>query len=612
MSVPTKDLKFIHITKTAGTSIETVGLDNNIRWGINHKEYGFWHESFLNKPQGLKEKYDWFMVVRNPYDRILSEYAFITRVLEIPKNNVQGFNKFLKKWITNASENRESHPTFGRVGGDHFTEQYKYLDRSVNVRVLKFENIEAEFNELMKEYNLPVRLNKKIMVSHNKQFTINDITKETMELINTVYKRDFEEFGYSMLETNFHSEIKIHSPEPIQKKELKLIAITRTATPAIEETGLTNGLRWGENHKEYGWQYEIFQNKSQSFKEKYDWFMVVRNHYDRILSEYDFLMKALQTQNKHSVDHFNSTINKWINNIVSGVENHPKFGRVIGDHFTQQYKYFDPNIKIKILKYETLQEDFNAFMKESGFSFKLNTTKLPINDTTFTMDDISPENMQLINSVYANDFELFGYELHSYNQPGNHLKELKFIHATRSAGTSIEQAGLEQNKFWGRFHREYGHFDEPFINKPQELKTQYDWFMVVRNPYDRILSEYSLLAPSLKIANPSNKDVFNTFLTKWLINIQENVVNNQTYKYHLIPYSQYIDPNITINVLKYENIKNDFSKLMRLYNYPITLTKKSCSSKRIVQIKDISEYNIQLIKNVYSEDFRQFKYCVDP
>lgn len=69
-----KKLKFIHCTKCAGTYIEDLGIKYNLKWGRFHKEYGWHHEKFKQLSYNLKNKYDWFMIVRNPYDRILSEY----------------------------------------------------------------------------------------------------------------------------------------------------------------------------------------------------------------------------------------------------------------------------------------------------------------------------------------------------------------------------------------------------------------------------------------------------------------------------------------------------------------------------------------------------------
>ena len=77
-----KELKFIHITKCAGSFIEYLGKKNNIKWGKYHKEYKCptlhhtapWHHPFSILNKDLKQKYEWFVIVRNPYDRILSEY----------------------------------------------------------------------------------------------------------------------------------------------------------------------------------------------------------------------------------------------------------------------------------------------------------------------------------------------------------------------------------------------------------------------------------------------------------------------------------------------------------------------------------------------------------
>ena len=60
--------QFIHITKTGGTSIESIGMkEAGVAWGArNKKEYGWWHAYFPAKPVALKEAYDWFTVVRDP------------------------------------------------------------------------------------------------------------------------------------------------------------------------------------------------------------------------------------------------------------------------------------------------------------------------------------------------------------------------------------------------------------------------------------------------------------------------------------------------------------------------------------------------------------------
>ena len=49
-------------------------MENNIKWGMFHKEYGHHHRPFREKPLKLHEKYDWFMVLRNPYTRLVSEF----------------------------------------------------------------------------------------------------------------------------------------------------------------------------------------------------------------------------------------------------------------------------------------------------------------------------------------------------------------------------------------------------------------------------------------------------------------------------------------------------------------------------------------------------------
>ena len=80
----------------------------------------------------------------------------------------------------------------------HFNKQSRYLDSKAVITVLKFEDIEVEFNKLMKLYNLNLTLN-----SHKNKtptiLTYKDINHSNIALINEVYKEDFALFGYKIL-----------------------------------------------------------------------------------------------------------------------------------------------------------------------------------------------------------------------------------------------------------------------------------------------------------------------------------------------------------------------------------------------------------------------------
>ena len=213
-----KPLKFIHITKSAGTSMEDLAAKQNIKWGRHHREYGFWHDYFSDKSHKLKQAYDWFMVVRNPYGRVISEYNWINSNEKRSIRNeprgciVNDFNEFISEKLRIISENKQLKEPL-RKG--HFNKQSRYLDSSVSITVLKFENIEVEFNKLMKLYNLNLILN----AHKNKipsDLTYKDINNANMALINEVYKEDFALFGYKMLESE-EEEYNVEEFMPLPK-----------------------------------------------------------------------------------------------------------------------------------------------------------------------------------------------------------------------------------------------------------------------------------------------------------------------------------------------------------------------------------------------------------
>ena len=198
-------LKFIHITKCAGSSIEEIGKKHNILWGRYHKEYGHHHDVFINKSTELKLKFDWFVVVRNPYTRLISEfYCYYTGIGNIPNGDVDisidKFNAYMKARILNRYNHKKTIMS-GMVRG-HYIEQYKYIDDNIPIHIIHFENIEIEFNKLMKDYNLDISLNKKSNTCRYfiKKFNVNSFSPELIELINKVYHKDFITFGYTKID----------------------------------------------------------------------------------------------------------------------------------------------------------------------------------------------------------------------------------------------------------------------------------------------------------------------------------------------------------------------------------------------------------------------------
>jgi hypothetical protein len=186
-----KNLKFIHITKTGGTSIEDAGFSKRILWGRFDTEYtggilGNWHKPFSLIDDNIKNKYDWFTVVRNPYTRIVSEFYCkyttpVKKYVSIPE-----YNSIIRNNILNRTSPKM---------GFHYTEQYLYLDKVINIHIIKFENLLEEFNELINKYNLalPPLFHNNV---GNKQYSIEDLDKDTIDLINDIYHRDFIEFNY--------------------------------------------------------------------------------------------------------------------------------------------------------------------------------------------------------------------------------------------------------------------------------------------------------------------------------------------------------------------------------------------------------------------------------
>lgn len=197
-----KELKFIHISKCAGKFIEYISSLHGIHWGLNHKEYKGVHKFFCEKPDELKRKYDWFMVVRNPYTRILSEYYCKGAGIGVSEvvHSKKEFNKYL---IDKIAARYSLYPK--KYG--HYCEQYRYLDPSQTTYIIKYENMYNELKVLFSHYNININLdnyidqkiNSKESHKNTVNFTINDFNPTLIRYINAIYNYDFLVFKYDKI-----------------------------------------------------------------------------------------------------------------------------------------------------------------------------------------------------------------------------------------------------------------------------------------------------------------------------------------------------------------------------------------------------------------------------
>lgn len=188
-------LKFIHISKTGGTSIEQLGINlpEQLRWGAwDREEYGYQHGAFRFFPAAKRGKYDWFLVSRNPVDRFVSEYHC----------GFEGVNYMQSRF---HSEEDFNHWIQGRVRqggtpGGHFITMTDYLDADPNVtqHIVRYENLNADLRFVLGLYNITFKRLRHDNGGGKRMFRRGNVSNETLAYIRAYYAADFVNFGYPL------------------------------------------------------------------------------------------------------------------------------------------------------------------------------------------------------------------------------------------------------------------------------------------------------------------------------------------------------------------------------------------------------------------------------
>lgn len=252
-------LEFVHIPKTAGTTIESTAARVGISWTICHfsppqnafaLSHGetlcpgnvpirdwqpqlhtcpWWHvppSYFFNNteqnwPANPYENAKLFCIVRNVYDRVVSEYHYAIKYMarwnDTLRNTPAVMNKWLTTQLTEHAQSKRGDKKYFFLSG-HLIPQYDFVynvkqsgdnddaPQQVIHHVLKYETLAEDFPALMAEYQLdtivlpPHKAKKAMGRNYQKQIGVAELNSTVLDLIELIYAKDFEEFGYDKID----------------------------------------------------------------------------------------------------------------------------------------------------------------------------------------------------------------------------------------------------------------------------------------------------------------------------------------------------------------------------------------------------------------------------
>ena len=233
--------------------------------------------------------------------------------------------------------------------------------------------------------------------------------------------------------------------------------------------------------------------------------------------------------------------------------------------------------------------------------------------------------------------------------------KLEFVHITKTGGTSIELAGARAGICWGYCHFYPGQWHCRALSKRPDWKHKYwvlngtitrtgksPWhfppqnlqpnpyshsrlFTVVRNPYTRVLSHHYNVWTFYGQARVTDVLAMNL----WVFDQISKKMSHHPYWNGgaLLPCHRYVrhgHNNITTvhEVLRFENLTNDFTRLMQTYNMNVTLPSRATESNFIPCVekpgikkltpRHFCPQTLRLLNRYYKGDFDLFGYKMLP
>lgn len=189
------------------------------------------------------------------------------------------------------------------------------------------------------------------------------------------------------------------------------------------------------------------------------------------------------------------------------------------------------------------------------------------------------------------------------------MSDLRFCHIPKTGGTSIENAAKELGINWGKYERQNQYLIHG-INKwhtPQRLEGIV--FCVIRNPLDRILSNFRHTHP----IHLYTVDLLNTWIPTIIDQAKENPYVRDAHYLPQSEFAKYCDIHLLYNDLQRELDwvcgKYNVPKMVLPHHYggPEQDLKREGKEYPKFVVEDINTENQQLIKEFYSKDFELYE-----
>ena len=180
-----RSLEFVHIPKTAGTTIEDVARRHNIKWGRHNRSTSdrapqldppcsYWH-----RPTRSFDS-DTFCVFREPASRVVSEYGALRRN-QGRECNEHDLNQWVDEMLNSLPRNATatlslSLSTYGDIQ-------------------LRFSHLTDDFDNLMAEYDLPMRLDDLPPANTSRakcDVSVADLSESSLGRIHDIYSADYD------------------------------------------------------------------------------------------------------------------------------------------------------------------------------------------------------------------------------------------------------------------------------------------------------------------------------------------------------------------------------------------------------------------------------------